>query len=83
MQNYGGHIGYSIRPSERKKGYARQMLRDCLKICKKANLQQVLITCREDNEASRRVILANGGEYENTVYTESKDLIIERYWISL
>lgn len=83
LQNYGGHIGYSIRPSERKKGYARQMLRDCLKICKKANLQQVLITCREDNEASRRVILANGGEYENTVYAESKDLTIERYWISL
>ena len=83
LRNFGGHIGYSIRPSERNKGYARQMLEDCLKICKETGLQKVLITCRKDNEASRRVILANGGEYEKTVYHELEDLTIERYWISL
>lgn len=80
---YGGHIGYSVRPSERRKGYAKRMLNDCLKICKNYGLQKVLVTCYKENEASRRTILANGGVYENTVHHEGDDKYIERYWINI
>lgn len=53
LRNFGGHIGYSIRPSERQKGYAKRMLGACLEVCQKQELQKVLVTCKEDNEASR------------------------------
>lgn len=83
LRHYGGHIGYSIRPSERQKGYAKKMLAACLEVCRESGLEDVLITCKTDNEASRRTILANGGEYENTIYHTQKELEIERYWIQL
>lgn len=83
LEKYGGHIGYSIRPSERQKGYAKQMLRDCLPFCREIGLQNILITCLQDNEASRRTILANGGRYESTVYEPDEKVFLERYWLSL
>ncbi len=49
----------------------------------KQDINRVLITCRVDNEGSRRTILANGGVYENTVYCERDDKTLERYWINL
>jgi len=65
---YGGHIGYGIRPSERQKGYATTGLQLALEEARKRGLDQVLLTCGVDNLASRRVILANGGqEIEPTV----------------
>lgn len=83
LRNFGGHIGYSIRPTERRKGYAKRMFAACLDVCRKQELQEVLVTCKEENEASRRTILANGGEYENTVYHDLENETIERYWITL
>jgi predicted acetyltransferase len=82
LKNFGGHIGYSIRPSERQKGYAKRMLGDCLDVCRNQGLQKILVTCKEENEASRRTILANGGQYENTVHHDLEDETIERYWIT-
>ena len=83
LEKYGGHIGYSVRPSERRKGYAKQMLAECLKACKAYGLKDILLTCNQENEGSKRTILANGGVYESTVYCESQDVYIERYWIHL
>ena len=83
LRNYGGHIGYSIHPAERKKGYAKRMLNDCLAICKAFGLTSVLITCLVENEASRRTILSCGGVYENTVYCERDNVHLQRYWIDL
>ena len=83
LEKYGGHIGYSVRPGERRKGYAKRMLAECLKVCKAAGLDRVLITCIQGNEGSRRTILASGGVYEATVYCERDDAYLERYWVRL
>jgi len=81
LEKYGGNIGYSVRPDERRKGYAKQMLAACLKICKAYGLEDVLITCIQGNEGSKRTILANYGIYESTIYCEPDDVNLERYWI--
>ena len=74
----GGHIGYSIRPSQRRKGLAKMQLELGLAEARKQQgLERVLITCDEDNEASRRTILSAGGVYENTIDRS------QRYWIDL
>ena len=83
LLQYGGHIGYSVRPGERRKGYATRMLAECLAYCRQCGLQRALITCKVENEASRRTILANGGIYENTTYLAAEDKHLQRYWIAL
>ena len=83
LEKFGGHIGYSVRPSERRKGYAREMVRQVLPYRKEIGLTRVLITCDADNEGSRRTILSNGGVYENTVHEPEEDIDLERYWITL
>ena len=83
LGKFGGHIGYSVAPSERRKGYASQMLRKALPKCRELGIGRVLITCREDNEGSRKVILANGGTYDGTVFEPEEKIDLERYWIDL
>ena len=73
----GGHIGYSIRPSVRGKGLAKEQLRQGLQVAKSKNIKRALVTCDEDNEASRRTILSAGGIYENTIDKS------QRYWIDI
>ena len=73
----GGHIGYSIRPSERGKGYAKETLRQGLQVAKEKNIKKALVTCSVNNPASRAVILANGGLLEDVRNG------VERYWIEV
>lgn len=83
---YGGNIGYSIVPSERRKGYAKEMLKLSLEECRKVGLDKVLVTCDKENIASSKTILANGGILENEVKDDvglGKSGIIQRFWIIL
>jgi len=56
-----GHVGYAVVPWKRNRGYARQALRLPLPIARELGLPRLLVTCDEDNAASRRVIAVNGG----------------------
>ena len=83
LRRYAGHIGYSVAPSQRRKGYATRMLALGLEQCRAMGLSRVLVACRPDNEGSRRTILHNGGLYESTVYWPERDVYLERYWITI
>lgn len=82
LKQFGGHIGYSVLPSKRRQGIGNMMLKEFLKIAfNEYKLDRVLITCFEDNEASRRIILANNGAYESSINYPPENKNIERYWI--
>lgn len=78
---WGGHIGYTVRPSERRKGYAKEMLRLNLENCRARGLDKVMVTCSRGNIASEKTILANGGVFEREVEVDGE--LVKRYWITL
>ena len=80
MLQVGGHIGYSVRPSERRKGYATSMLSVALKKTDALHINPVLITCNADNIASAKVILSNNG-VEDESFTEDHGTVVRRFWI--
>ncbi len=81
LLNYGGHIGYSVRKSERDKGYATEMLQLALNQCRGLGITKALLTCDKDNIASAKTIVKNGGTFENEVKEENG--ITQRFWITL
>lgn len=81
LGTWGGHCGYSVRPSERGKGYAKEMLRLNVQNAKGLGIPKLLITCDVKNEASEKTILANGGVYENLIEVDGCKM--KRYWITL
>ncbi|MDG0948105.1 GNAT family N-acetyltransferase [Bacillus paranthracis] len=80
--NAGGHIGYGIRPSERRKGYATKLLALSLEKAKQLNITKALIVCDEVNIASEKTILHNGGLRDKD-FIEEDGNVVRRFWIEL
>lgn len=83
LLNFGGHIGNSIAVCERNKGYGKKLLALGLKKCKELGLNNVLITCKDTNTASKKCIIANGGKYEDTRTINDQNINLERYWVDI
>lgn len=84
LKQFGGHIGYGVLPSQRRKGIGTSMLKDALKICKDTfKLDKVLVTCFTENQGSRKVIEANGGVLESEAFFPAEGKSLCRFWIEL
>jgi predicted acetyltransferase len=77
LMEYGGHIGYIVRPSERSKGYGKLFLYELMRAAKDKGIDKLLITCDEVNARSRKVIERNNGKLDTIISG------ICRYWIEL
>jgi len=78
----GGHIGYGIRPSERRKGYGTKMLALALEKCRELGIEKALVTCDKGNIASAKTAMKNSGVLENE-FTEEDGNIVQCYWITI
>lgn len=76
LREYGGHIGYDIRPSARQRGHATAMLSAALPVARRLGVDPALLTCDENNVASRKVIEANGGVLADNLHGTF------RYWLA-
>ncbi|THF70947.1 GNAT family N-acetyltransferase [Deinococcus sp. Arct2-2] len=83
LREFGGHIGYEIRPSARRQGNGTLALKLALERTRELGIKRVLVTCDADNLGSRRVIEANKGELEGEFQLECYDRPIRRYWITV
>ena len=75
LREAGGHIGYYVVPRQRRKGHARAMLAAALPVAAALGIECALLTCDVDNTASRRVIAANGG-----LFQDQRGVVV-RYWV--
>ncbi|PKR83765.1 GNAT family N-acetyltransferase [Heyndrickxia camelliae] len=80
LLNTGGHIGYGIRSSERRKGYATKLLALSLEKAKELGISKVLVTCDESNIGSAKTIINNGG-VEDDRFVEEDGNVVRRFWI--
>ena len=81
LRNFGGHIGYATRPSDRNRGLATQMLKQGLELARGFGFDRVLCICDDDNYASEKVILKNGGVFENALYDPDEGVTVKRFWL--
>jgi predicted acetyltransferase len=79
----GGNIGYEVRPSERRRGVGRELLRLTLDEARRIDLRRVLLTAETTNLGSIGVILANGGVFDGTSVSPNTGRTLNRYWITL
>lgn len=94
LLTYGGHIGYSIRPTLRRQGHGKTILALILDAAREMELKRMLVTCDSDNVGSRKIIEHNGGQFESAMSMNHRTFRAEgrkpsqridklRYWIDL
>lgn len=82
LVEYAGHIGFAVRPLEQNKGYGGSLLKEALRISGEVyKMDKVMVSCRESNHVSSKVIEKCGGILENIVYISKKNEHYKRYWI--
>ena len=81
LRNEGGHIGYSVRPTERRRHYATQMLSAALEVCGRIGIREVLVSCDKENIASAGVIRNCGGVLLKESYSETFGETLQMYVI--
>jgi predicted acetyltransferase len=79
----GGHIGYEIRPTQRRKGYGTLILKLALPEARRLGIEHALITCDSTNIGSRKIIEANGGQLQDEIQLSGRDVPTRRYWIAI
>ena len=82
LEDIGGHIGYRIRPTERRKGYGTRILAMTLAEARQHGLRDALLTCDSDNTGSRRIIERNGGQLASESVSPQSGVLVARYWIN-
>lgn len=85
LSQHGGHIGYDVRPAERRHGYATKMLAMVLDKARQLGLSRVMLTCDKQNIASARTIQRNGGVLEREYWfdVDGRQVLVQNYWIDL
>lgn len=79
----GGHIGYDVRPSMRRRGYATELLRLMLQRARAKGIERALVTCDDDNIGSIKVIERNGGMQAGTAVSPETGKLVRQYWIEV
>jgi predicted acetyltransferase len=83
LRREGGHIGYGVRPSARRRGYGVELLRQTLERARAMGLSEVLLTCAASNVASAKTILRCGGVLEAEEFLAGRGAVVQRYRIGL
>lgn len=83
LRTHGGHIGYAVRPTERGKHYATDMLKAALELYKERGIDELLLICSKENTASAKVITNCGGVLQDEIYSDVCGEILQRYTITL
>lgn len=83
LRRIGGNIGYGVRPSARRKGFATRILRETLVKARERGLSGLLVTCDRENIGSAKCITNNGGTLQSEEYLSPEECTIQRYWIEL
>jgi len=83
LRNIGGHIGYSIRPTERGKGYAKIQLYLALLECKKLAIEEAMVDCVKSNIKSEKTIIALGGVFDKEFYDQPHKRVLRNYFINV
>jgi len=83
LREFGGHIGYEVRPSYRRRGFATEMLRQLLQTPKAQEIGKLLVTCSPNNLASNKTIISNGGVLYKTGFVDKWQRDTNYYWIDL
>ncbi len=83
LKTFGGHIGYEIRPSQRRRGYGKLICKLVLEEARAIGLKRVLITCDDTNIASSKIIETNGGILQDVTLLDWRTVPTRRYWIEI